>query len=100
MILWNEILLRRCEVVFTTTQLHSTKSESYSGLIQIPFTACWKFVMIRTSASGPGCKQGLTQLTFARPKLIIETIEKGVFIVNFEHLSHLFLLFLLLTLNK
>ena len=33
----------------------------------------------------------------------IETLEKGVkyvFIVNFEHISHLFLVFLLLTLNK
>ena len=39
-------------------------------------------------------------------KLIIKTIEQrlwdrsGVFIVNFEHITHLFLLFLLLTLNK
>ena len=39
-------------------------------------------------------------------KLIIKTPERrqcrcsGVFIVNFEHISHLFLVFLLLTLNK
>ena len=38
-------------------------------------------------------------------KLIIKTPERpqwrrsGVFIVNFEHISHLFLVFLLLTLN-
>ena len=39
-------------------------------------------------------------------KLTIKTLEQrqrcrsGVFIVNFEHISHLFLVFLLLTLNK
>ena len=36
-------------------------------------------------------------------KLTIKTPERrrsGVFIVNFEHISHLFLVFLLLTLNK
>ena len=35
-------------------------------------------------------------------KLAIKTAERrpGVFIVNFEHISHLFLVFLLLTLNK
>ena len=39
-------------------------------------------------------------------KLTIETPERpqsrrsGVFIVNFEHISHLFLVFLLLTLNR
>ena len=38
------------------------------------------------------------------PKLTIKTPEQrrrsGVFIVNFDHISHLFLLFLLLTLNN
>ena len=40
------------------------------------------------------------------PNLIIKTPElrqrrlSGVFIVNFEHISHFFLVFLLLTLNK
>ena len=29
-----------------------------------------------------------------------KTAKKGVFIVNFKHISHLFLVFLLLTLNK
>ena len=29
-----------------------------------------------------------------------KTLEKAVFIVNFEHVSHLFLVFVLLTLNK
>ena len=35
-------------------------------------------------------------------KLTIKTPERrsGVFIVNFEHISHFFLLFLLLTLSK
>ena len=35
-------------------------------------------------------------------KLTIKTPERrsGVFIVNFEHILHIFLLFLLLTLNK
>ena len=47
-----------------------------------------------------------SQLTFTCSKLIIETLGKsqwrrsGVFIVNYEHISHLFLVFLLLTLNK
>ena len=65
----------------------------------------------------------LTKLTFTCSKSTIETLQKGlkyaqirqlkhqndvievgrrscVFIVKFEHVSHLFLLFLLLTLNK
>ena len=63
---------------------------------------------------------GPSQLTFTCSKLTIKTLEKrceicskitiktpersqsrrsGVFIVNFEHISHLFLAFLLLTLN-
>ena len=52
------------------------------------------------------CKLGAVQLTFTCSKSITETLEKGerrrsgVFIVNFEHVSHLFLVFLLLTLNK
>ena len=33
-------------------------------------------------------------------KLTIKTSERRVFIVNFEHISYLFLVFLLLTLNK
>ena len=54
-----------------------------------------------------------TQLTFTSSKSTIETVEKGVkyvqichwrhsgvFIVNFKHISPLFLMFLLLTLNK
>ena len=45
----------------------------------------------------------ITQLTFTRSKLTIKALEKRVkyvFIVNFEHISHLFLAFLWLTLNK
>ena len=58
----------------------------------------------------------LPQLTFTCSKSTVETLEKGVklcskltiktpergrvFIVNFEHISHLFLVFLLLTLNR
>ena len=51
-------------------------------------------------------KQRIMQLTFTCLKLIIETLEKGVrrrsgiFIVNFEHISHLCLVFLLFTLSK
>ena len=47
----------------------------------------------------------LTQPAFTCSKLTIETLEQGVkrrsgvFIVNFEHISHLVLVFLLLTLN-
>ena len=50
--------------------------------------------------------------TFTCSKSTIETVEKGIkhvqshrrrsgnFIVNFEHISHLYLVFLLLSLNK
>ena len=50
-----------------------------------------------------------TQLTFTCSKSTIKTLEKGVkrpwrssdvFIINFGHIPHLFLVFLLLTLNK
>ena len=51
----------------------------------------------------------LSQLAFTCSKLTIETLEQGVkkvqiccsgaFIVSFEHISHLFQVFLLLTLN-
>ena len=42
------------------------------------------------------------QLTFTCSKSTTEAIEtcSGVFIIDFEHVSHLFLVFLLLTLNK
>ena len=46
------------------------------------------------------------QSVFTYSKLTIETPERrhwrrsGVFIVNFEHISHLVLVFLLLTLNR
>ena len=46
------------------------------------------------------------QLTLISSKSTIKTLEKGegrrsgVFIVNFVHISHLFLVFLLLTLNN
>ena len=55
----------------------------------------------------------ISQLTFTCSKLIIETLEESVkyvqsehwcrfsdAIVNFEHISPLFLVFLLLTLNR
>ena len=52
----------------------------------------------------------LTLPAMACSKLTIETLEQGVkyvhwrrsgvFIVNFEHISHLVLVFLLLTLNR
>ena len=41
-----------------------------------------------------------TELTFICSKSTIETLEKGVFIVNFQHILHLFLVFLLLTLSN
>ena len=51
-----------------------------------------------------------TQLTFTCSKAALETLEKNTrkkrerperrLIVNFEHMSHLFLVFLLLTLSK
>ena len=56
--------------------------------------------------------QEVTQLAFTCSNSTIETIEKGVkyiqrqwdrlgvFIVNFEHISHLVLVFLLLTLSR
>ena len=53
-----------------------------------------------------GMGRGYTQavqrarLTFSCSKLTIETLEKGVVIVNFEHISPHFLVSLLLILNK
>ena len=41
-----------------------------------------------------------TQITIACSKSAIETLERGVKYVNFEHIFDLFLVFLLLTLNK
>ena len=41
-----------------------------------------------------------SQLTFTCPESTIETLEKGVLIVNFEHILHLFLVYLLLNLRK
>ena len=40
--------------------------------------------------------EGSQKLTIKKP----ERRRSGVFIVNIEHISHLFLVFLLLTLNK
>ena len=40
-----------------------------------------------------------TQPEFNYSKLAIKTRRSGVFIVNFEHISHFVLVFLLLTLN-
>ena len=39
------------------------------------------------------------QTAFTCSRLTMETLEQGVFIVNFEHISHLVLVFLLLALN-
>ena len=44
-------------------------------------------------------KDALSQPAFTCSKLTIETLEQGVKYVNFEHISHLVLVFLLLTLN-
>ena len=53
--------------------------------------------------------RSITQLTFTCSKSTISTLEdgvledvqsSGVFIVNFEHMPHLFLVFLLQALNK
>ena len=53
--------------------------------------------------------QYISMLTFTSSKLTIETIKtperrqlcpSGIFVVNFEHISQLFLVLLLLTLNK
>ena len=51
--------------------------------------------------------QYVSQPPFTCSKLVIKTLEQGVkwrrsvvFIVNFEHISHLVLVFLLLTLNN
>ena len=38
--------------------------------------------------------------TFTCSKSIIQTVEKGIFIANFECISHLFLMSLFLSLNK
>ena len=57
-------------------------------------------VVKRKQKLGLGLLQ--TQPAIACSKLTIETLKRrsGVFIVNFEHISHLVLVFLLLTLSK
>ena len=40
------------------------------------------------------------QLANTFSKLTIETLDHGVFIVKFEHISHIFLVFPLLTLSR
>ena len=48
-------------------------------------------------------KETPTQLAITCSKLTLETLDqgvKGVFIVNFEHISHLGLVFLLLSLSR
>ena len=52
-----------------------------------------KVLMLNQNVSYPAIASD--QLTFACSKSIIETLEKGV-----KYISHLFLVFLLLTLNK
>ena len=74
-------------------------------------------IRLQSKLSVSYCCASLSQLTFTCSNSTIETLEKrceicskliiktaerrgsGVFIVNFEHISHLFPLFLLLTLN-
>ena len=46
------------------------------------------------------CQISLTHPAITCSKLTIETLEQGVFIVNFEHISDLVLVFLLLTLSR
>ena len=49
------------------------------------------------------CLDEIYQLPFTCSKLKIETLEQrrsGVFIVNFEHIPHLILVFLLFILNR
>ena len=79
------------------------------------------FRTYRTSMMERWCKKSkaaliisVTQLTFTCSRSTTETLEKsvnmfkltikhqkdGVFVVDFEHNLHLFLVFLLLTLNK
>ena len=41
----------------------------------------------------------IPQPAFTCSKLTIETLKQGIFIVNFEHISQLVLVFPLLTLN-
>ena len=62
--------------------------------------------IIVKSVSRDNIFETITQRVFTCSKLIIETLEQGVkwrrsgvFIVNFKHISHLALVFLLLTLN-
>ena len=67
------------------------------------FLALQNFEYLRVPRSRVlGCspKMKYTQVTSTCSNSTIKTVEKGVFIVNFEHISHLFQVFLLLTLSK
>ena len=67
-------------------------------LIKTPLSLATMFFFVGNSSSD----SALTQVAFTCAKLTIETLEHcfGVFIVNFEHISHLVVVFLLLTLSR
>ena len=65
-------------------------------------TLSWDSELKNSNSNTKSKKKESTQPAFIYSKLTIETLGKGVkyvFIVNFKHISHLVLVFLLLTLN-
>ena len=74
-------------------------------LVSFPISMTTDLTLISQTVSS--LRQGLGIISaFACSKLTVETLEQGlkyvqsdVFMVNFEHISHLVLVFLLLTLN-
>ena len=104
--------------VFHILQIVETVPNSFNLLSILTDEDCgsWKWFKYDEK----WCKWVLCQLTFTCSKSAIETLEKrceicskltikapgchwrcsSVFIVNFEHISHLFLVFLMVTLSK
>ena len=118
-------ILRRCVVVITTVELNQQSLNLHFTQFKILLTVCQSVPMVRPSVNGPGWKESLNvknkpagnhmfkvnnRNTRTRyeicSKLAVKTSERrqwcrsGVFIVNFEHISHHALVFLLLTLSK
>ena len=69
------------------------------------FTGCWKLVILQIFPAGKYMFKVNNRNTRTRgeicSKITVKTIRttSGVFVVNFEHISHLVLVFRLLTLN-
>ena len=84
---WDEILHPWLSIIFSHALTHF-----YPALTVNPSSFCQLFVVARKREN----KQNYIWLSYIWRHLR----RSGVFIVNFEHISHLFLVFLMLTSNR